>query len=65
MREFRREQAGLLAQKESIGGEDGFFAFLTRNGFLPNYAFQEQAVELKGVIIDSRDEEKSQEQGEL
>lgn len=59
LRELRREKAGLLAQKESIGGEDSFFAFLTRNGFLPNYAFQEQAVELKGVIIDSRDGEKS------
>ncbi len=59
LRELHREQAGLLAQKGSIGGEDSFFAFLTRNGFLPNYAFQEQAVELKGVIIDSRDGKKS------
>ena len=59
LRELRREQAGLRAQKESIGNEDEFFAFLTRNGFLPNYAFQEQAVELKGVIIDSRAGEKN------
>ena len=59
LRELRRERAGLQAQKKSIGSENEFFAFLTRNGFLPNYAFQEQAVELKGVIIDSRAGEKN------
>ena len=58
LRELRREHAGLRAQKETLGGDDSFFAFLTRNGFLPNYAFQEQAVELMGVIVDNRDGER-------
>ncbi|MDE3269232.1 MAG: DUF1998 domain-containing protein [Pseudomonadota bacterium] len=58
LREMQREQAGLLAQKDTFGGNDSLFAFLTRNGFLPNYSFQEQAVELTGVIISTDNNKK-------
>ena len=51
-RELRRERATLEAQKEASGGKDGFFEFLAHHGLLPNYAFQEDAVELVGIILD-------------
>ena len=52
--EAKREKASLLAQEELIGGKDSFFAFLTRNGLLPNYAFQEDVIELTGIILDEQ-----------
>lgn len=50
--ELRREKAAIEAQKELLGTKSGLFEFLTRYGFLPNYAFQEDAVELVGLILD-------------
>ena len=51
LKEMRRDHASLSAQKELIGGKDGFFEFLTRHGLLPNYAFQEDVIELTGIIL--------------
>lgn len=55
--EAKREKASLLAQEELIGGKDSFFEFLTRNGLLPNYAFQEDVIELTGIILDEQKED--------
>lgn len=51
-RELRREKASIEAQKDLLGFRDSFFEFLTRYSYLPNYAFQEDSVELVGVILD-------------
>lgn len=52
IKDLRREKAAIEAQKELLGTRDSFFEFLTRYGFLPNYAFQEDTVELIGLILD-------------
>lgn len=51
-KELRREKASIEAQKDLLGFKDSFFEFLTRYSYLPNYAFQEDSVELVGVILD-------------
>ncbi len=61
LKELRREQASLFGQLDLIGGKSGFFEFLTHRGFLPNYAFQEDNIELVGMILDrskGKDQEK-------
>lgn len=55
-RDLKREKATLEAQKELLGSKDGFFEFLTHYGFLPNYAFHEDSVELVGLILDESKE---------
>ena len=55
-RELKRERATIEAQKSMVGYRDGFFEFLTHYSLLPNYAFQEDAVELVGLILDESKE---------
>lgn len=55
-RELKRERATIEAQKMLVGYRDGFFEFLSHYSFLPNYAFQEDAVELIGLILDESKE---------
>jgi DEAD/DEAH box helicase domain-containing protein len=55
-RDLKRERATVEAQKQLLGTRDGFFEFLTHYGLLPNYAFQEDAVELVGLILDESKE---------
>ena len=52
LKELKREQASLFGQLDLIGARSGFFEFLTHRGFLPNYAFQEDSIELVGMILD-------------
>lgn len=55
-RELKRERATIEAQKSMVGYRDEFFQFLTHYSCLPNYAFQEDAVELVGLILDESKE---------
>jgi DEAD/DEAH box helicase domain-containing protein len=55
-RDLKRERATVEAQKQLLGTRDGFFEFLTHYGLLPNYAFQEDTVELVGLILDESKE---------
>ncbi len=57
LEDIKREQASLIGQLDLIGARSGFFEFLTHRGFLPNYAFQEDNIELVGMILD-RDKNK-------
>ena len=50
--DLKREAASLINQSDLIGARSGFFEFLTHHGFLPNYAFQEDNVELAAMIFD-------------
>jgi DEAD/DEAH box helicase domain-containing protein len=57
-RDAKRDKASLMLQKELIGGKDDVFKFLSRYGFLPNYAFQEDSIELTGIILDEQEDSK-------
>jgi len=58
--ELKKESASLTNQLDLIGARSGFFEFLTHHGFLPNYAFQEDNVELAAMIFDKSKEGKSE-----
>lgn len=44
--ELRRQRASAYAELEFLGADESFHGFLVKNGFLPNYAFNEDDVEL-------------------
>lgn len=58
--DLKKESASLTNQLDLIGARSGFFEFLTHHGFLPNYAFQEDNVELAAMIFDKSKEGKSE-----
>lgn len=55
-REAKRDKASLELQKELVGGKDDIFKFLSRYGLLPNYAFQEDSIELTGIVLDEQED---------